>query len=84
MCGYNRNTNYAICHGLIELGGTGFVPIRAFTGFGYIIHLLKNWQTPTEDVGKTFRIVVAWSQYQTGTPYSIFQMAATNLDFIDS
>ena len=83
MCGYTRNTAYAIFHGPIKLGGAGFVPIWASTGSGYILHLLKNWQTPTEDVGKTFCLVVAWSQYQAGTSYFIFQTTDTNLDFVD-
>lgn len=56
MCGYNRNTNYAIFHGQIELQVTYFVPVRASAGSGCILHLLNNWRTPTEDVRKTFRI----------------------------
>ena len=79
MCGYNKNTAYAIRHGPIELGGAGFIPIRASAGSGYILHLLKNWRTPTEDVGKTFRLVVAWSQYQAGTSYSIFHTTQIRL-----
>lgn len=83
MCRYNRNTAYGICHGPIELEGAGFDPICASAGSGCILHLLKNWQTPTEDIGKTFRIVVAWTQYQAGPSYPIFQCMNTNLDYVD-
>ena len=82
MCDYNRKITYAICHGLIKSRGAGFVPIHA-SSVSDILYLLKNWWTPTEDIRKTFQIVVAWSQYQAGTSYSIFQRTDTNLDFID-
>ena len=36
----------------------------------------------TEDVGKTFRPVVAWSQYQTETSYQIFQQTITNFNYL--
>lgn len=67
MCDYNSNTAYKIYHAPIELEGTGFLLIRASAGYGYIVYFLNNWQTPTEYVGTSFRIVVAWSQYQAGT-----------------
>ena len=83
MCGYKRNIAYSICHCPIKLGCAGFVPIWASSASGYILHFIKNWQTPTEYVGKNFRIVLAWSQYQVGTSYSIFQTRDTTLDFVD-
>ena len=66
----------------MELGGTGSIPISASEGSSYILMLLKNWQTTTKDGGKTFRIVVVWSQYQVRTSYFIFQHTDTNLDYI--
>ena len=72
MCGYSQNVMYEVYHSLNELRGEGFLPIRESAGSGYILHLLKNWHTPTEDAGKFFRIVVTWSQYKSGTSFSVF------------
>ena len=82
-CGFNRNTAYEIREGPSELGGAGFVPIKASAGSGYVLHLLKHWRSPKEDVGKVIRAVVAWTQYQAGTSYPIFTIIDTNIDYVD-
>ena len=81
-CGYNRNTARAILQGPKELGGGGFVPLQVVAGTGYVTHFLKHWRTPTEDAGKIIRIVMAWTQYQSGVSYPILQRTDTNLPHI--
>ena len=82
-CGYNRNTSRAILAGPEELSGGGFTPLRAVAGTGYVIHFLKNWRTPTEDIGKTLRIVYAWTSYQAGITTPLLEQTETNIAYID-
>jgi hypothetical protein len=63
-CGFNRNTSRAVLAAPIELGGGGFTPLYVTAGTGYVTHFLKNWRTPTEDIGKQLRIVYAWGEVQ--------------------
>jgi hypothetical protein len=81
-CGYNRNTARAVLAGPIELGGGGFTPLYVTAGTGYVTHFLKNWRTPTEDIGKQVRIVYAWTAYQAGVTYPILEHPERQLDYI--
>jgi hypothetical protein len=81
-CGFNRNTSRAVLAGPIELGGGGFTPLYATAGTGYVTHFLKNWRTPTEDIGKQLRIVYAWSAYQSGVSYPLLEHPGRPLDYI--
>jgi hypothetical protein len=59
-CGTNRNTSRAVLAAPFELGGGGSTPLYVTAGTtGYVTHFLKNWRTPTEDIGKLLRIVYA-------------------------
>jgi hypothetical protein len=51
-CGFNRNTSRAVLAAQIEFGGGGFTPLYVTAGTCYVTHFLKNWRTPTEDIGK--------------------------------
>jgi hypothetical protein len=82
-CGYNRNTSRAVLAGPEELSGGGFTPLKVIAGTGYVLHFLKNWRTPSEDIGKTLRIVFAWTMYQTGITIPILEQTDTNIDYID-
>jgi hypothetical protein len=81
-CGYNRNTARAVLAGPIELGGGRFTPLYVTAGTGYVIHFLKNWRTPTEDIGKQLQIVYAWTVYQSGVTYPILEHPERQLDYI--
>ena len=70
-CGYNRNMARDIRGGQKELGGTGFTAFLNTIGATRVQHLLKNWRTPNEDIGKTRRVSMAWTQYCAGAPYPI-------------
>ena len=68
-CGYNRNMARAIRGGPKELGGAGFTALINSIGAARIQHFIKNWRTPWEDIGKTLRVALAWTQYCVGVPY---------------
>ena len=36
------------------------------------MHFLKNWRSPTEQIGKVTRAVYAWSQANAGVYFSLF------------
>ena len=82
-CGFNRNTSRAVLAGPIELGGGGFTPLYVTAGTGYVTHFLKNWRTPTEDIGKQLRIVYAWSAYQSGVTYPLLEHPGRNLEHMN-
>ena len=44
-----------------ELGGVGFYAFKNTIKATRVQHFLKNWRTPTEDIGKTLRIAMAWT-----------------------
>jgi hypothetical protein len=81
-CGFNRNTSRAALDGPIELGGGGFTPLYVTAGTGYVTHFLKNWRTPTEDIGKQLRIVYAWTAYQAGVAYPYLEHPERPLDYV--
>ena len=81
-CGFNRNTARPILFGPQEIGGGGFVPLYAVAGSGYIKHFLKHWRTPKEQAGKILRIVLLWSQYQSGVSFPILSRPTIDLSYI--
>ena len=52
-------------------------------GSGYVLHLLKHWRSPKEDVGKVICAVVTWTQYQARPSYPIFTKTDTNINYVD-
>jgi hypothetical protein len=81
-CGFNRNTSRAVLAAPIELGGGGFTSLYVTAGTGYVTHFLKNWRTPTEDIGKQLRIAYAWYAYQSGVSYPVLEHPDRKLDYI--
>ena len=71
-CGYKRTMVCAIRDGPKELGGAGFTALINSVGASQIQHFFKNWRTPWEDIGKTLRVALAWTQYCAGSPLSNF------------
>ena len=70
QCGYNRNLALDIQGGPKEIGGAGFYSFKNMIGAARIQYFLKKkWRTPTEDIGKTLRIAMSWTQYNTGITY---------------
>jgi hypothetical protein len=51
-------------------------------GTCYVTYFLKNWRTPTEDIGKQLRIVYAWYAYQSGVSSPILEHPERKLDYI--
>ena len=61
-CGYNRNMALDIRGGPKELGGAGFTAFLNTIGATRFQHFINNWRTPNEDIGKTLRVAMAWTQ----------------------
>ena len=51
-CGYNRKTSRKVLQGPLSLGGGGFTPLYTTALAGSIMHFLKNWRSPTKQIGK--------------------------------
>jgi len=81
-CGYNRNTSRAVLAGPIELGGGGFTPLYTTSGSGYVLHFLKNWRTPAEDIGKQLRITYAWSAFQAGVSFPLLEHPHKEVNYV--
>jgi hypothetical protein len=81
-CGFNRNTSWAVLAGPIELSRGGFTPLHLTAGTGYVIHFLKNWRTPEEDIGKQLHIVYAWNSYQAGVSFPLLEHPDIELDYV--
>ena len=45
-------------------------------------NFLKNWRTPTEDIGKALRIAMAWTQYSVGVPHPILLKTKQDLSYV--
>ena len=58
-CGYNRNTAKITLQGPREAEGAGFTPLRVAAGTGSVLHFLRHWRTPKDEIGKLLRIVTA-------------------------
>jgi hypothetical protein len=81
-CGYNRNTSRAVLGGPANLTGGGIIPLVATTGAGEVLHFIKNWRTPNEDIGKVLRIVYAWCQYQAGVSFPLLENPAEPITYL--
>lgn len=82
-CGYNRNTSRSIIFGPSYLGGAGFMPLEAKQGTDMTMHFLKHWRSPTEQSGKLMRVVLGWTQHQSGMPFAILQNTANSLSYVE-
>ena len=83
-CGYNRTMARAIRGGRKELGGAGFTALINSIGATRIQHFIKNWRTPLqEDIGKTLRVALSWTQYCAGVPYPILLKTKQNLSYVN-
>ena len=80
--GYNRNISRKNIFGPSYLGGAGFVPLQAKQGTDIILHLLKHWRSPTEKTGKLIRVVLGWTQYQSGMHFPILQNTTIPLPYV--
>ena len=69
--GYNCNMSRAVLQALIDMGGTGFTPMKVAAKSGYIQHFLKNWRTPREELGKFLRIVYSWAVESAGVSFPL-------------
>jgi hypothetical protein len=66
-----------------RIGRRRFYTFICFTaGTGYVTHFLKNWRTPTENIGKQLLIVYAWYAYQSGVSYPVLEHPGRKLDYI--
>jgi hypothetical protein len=81
-CGFNRNTSRAVLAGPISLSGGGFTPLKVVAGTGYVMHFLKNWRTKTEDIGKHIRIVYAWTTWQAGISFPLFERPEVEIPYL--
>ena len=82
-CGYNRTMARAIRGSPKELGGVGFTVLINSVEASRIQHFLKNWRTPWEDIGKTLRVALVWTQYCAGVPYPILLKTKQNLSYVN-
>jgi hypothetical protein len=81
-CGYNRNTSRAVLGGPANLTGGGIIPLVTTTGAGEVLHFIKNWRTPNEDIGKVLQIVYAWCQYQAGVSFPLLENPAEPITYL--
>ena len=70
--GYSKRQSRNITQAPIRLGGAGCPSSYAMASSGYITHLLKNWRTPSDFAGGTFRIVVSRFQQAAGISKPVF------------
>lgn len=49
-----------------------------------IHYFIKNWRTPTEDIGKALCVGMAWTRYSTGVLYPIIFNTAIVLSYMKS
>ena len=69
--GYNRNMARALIEAPLDMGGAGFVPLRIYAYSGWIIHFIKNWRTPSKELGKFLCILYAWAMENAGVSFLI-------------
>ena len=49
---------------------------------GRVLHFVRNWRTPTENIGTIIRIVYAWTQSNAGVSFSLFESPDTKLPYL--
>ena len=81
-CGYYRNVPLDIRGGPKELGGAGFYSFKNTIGAVRLQYFIKNWRTPTEDIGKALHIAMSWTQYSAGVPYPILLKTVQDLLYV--
>ena len=47
-------------------------------------YLVENWGTSEDNIGKTLRIAMAWTQYRSGVPYPILMKTTQDLLYVKS
>jgi hypothetical protein len=68
--------------GPISLAGGGFILLHVVAGTGYVMHFLKNWRTEIEDIGKHLQIVYAWTTWQAGISFPLFEKPTIDLPYL--
>ena len=81
-CGYNRSMLLDIKRGPKELGTAGFYSFKNTIRATRVQHFLNNWRTPTEDIGKTLRIAMSWTQYRAWVLYPILSETSQDLSYV--
>jgi len=62
----------------------GFTPLQAVAGAGYVAHFLKYFCSPHEDASKLMRVVLTWTQFQTGLPFPILFRPSTDTSYVNN
>ena len=64
--GYNWNMDNRIRQAPIKLGGAGFVPLKVYAYYRYIMNFIKHWRTPDNEIGKVLGTVMRGQWKQLG------------------
>ena len=65
-----------------ELSGGNFIPLHVTASAGRVMHFVRNWRTPTENIGTIIRIVYAWTQSNAGVSFSVFESPDTKIPYL--
>ena len=55
--------------GPTKLGGAGFYSFKNTIRAVRVQYFIKNWRTPKENISKTLRIAMSWTQYNIALEY---------------
>ena len=80
--GYSMRQSRSITEAPIRLGGCGCPSAYSMASSGYILHLLKNFRSPDELAGGTFRIVISRFQQAAGISKPIFEYPSLPLPYV--
>ena len=82
QCGYNKKTKKEIFAVLAKFSADGFTTLYATANAGYIIHVLKNWRTEEEKIGKLIRITYTWNVPSVGVLFSLLKRSEINIPYL--
>ena len=66
-----------------EIGGAGFYSFQNTIGVSCVQTFLKNWRTPSEDIGKALYIAMAWTQYSADLSSPILKNISQELSYVE-
>jgi len=82
-CGFSSRSPHAVIFTPTYMGGSGFVHWHTLQSTGQIMLFLKHWRSISQ-TSDLLRINVAWAQWQSGMPESIFHNAQLPVPYLEA
>ena len=73
-CRYSCTIKFEIMESSVKLSGGGLTPLHVTAGAGYILHIIWNWRTESEDLAKIIQICYTWAASNARVTFPLFKL----------